>query len=545
MKRLAGKYFYLILLLLIWIGITVAVNPRGDFPINDDWSYSKPVYHLTHEGKFIMGDWPGMTLFSQVLWGTFFCKIFGFSFNILRLSTMLSSFMSTFLVFFLIKGITLDKNLSFFMALVWVFNPIFFLLSFTFMTEVHFLFFSLLTLFFYFKYFGTKNTSYLVIGAFFALIATLTRQLGIILPFAFGIAQFVISKKNIKNFVFSFVPFIVNLLVLYLYLFWLHVTHNLPNSFDKGGHLMEFFQKNDFSFFYSRLGLVLFFLSFLFTPAIFFFIPYIKKDGFKRRIIFVIAAVVILIPAMYSAWDLFPCGNTFHIGGLGPRLLKDTCHGENLFPVFSESILNGIRITCMISLIILMTFLISRISGIKNYFKDISSSPVRLIKLCSLFAFICYLGFTIFSPNYFDRYCLPLILFLLIVIVPVNGKILFKKSLPGMIALIIFGFFNILLTHDYFSWNRTRWEALNYLMKEKNIKPDQIDGGFEFNAWFLSETGIFPDPSTGKSWWFVIKDDYVISSGDISGFKKIKEFSYHRYVPAGKDFIYILVHKTK
>jgi hypothetical protein len=539
------KYIYEIVLFAIWILIIIAVNPHGDFPINDDWAYSKIVKHLTQEGRFIMGDWPAMTLATQVLWGTGFCKILGFSFNVLRLSTIVSSCLSTIILYTLINNITNNKQLSFFTTLAWLFNPIYFSLSFTFMTDIHFLFFSLLSLFFYFKHLKHDKILFLISGSFFALATTLTRQQGIILPFAFAIVMIIKSKKTIKNFIISLLPPLVIWLAFSNYISWLIQNHNLPWSYGKMEDIKKFFNENDFSFFYLHLGLVWLYIGLLFIPLTFYFLPYLKKTDFNRKMIFAIILCGILIPAMNSAWDFFPSGNTLYNGGLGPKLLKDTCRGDNILPVLSKNNLNGIRIICLISVIIFIVLLTRKITGIKNYFVNISDSPERLIKVCAAILFITYFAFLIINPIYFDRYCLPLILFLLIIAVPLNESFELKKSMAGIIILAAFGLFSISYTHDYFSWNRTRWQALNYLMKEKQIKPTQIDGGFEFNAWYLSETGIYPDASTGKSWWFVIEDDFVISSGDITGFQKIKKFPFQCYAPPRKDFIYILAHKSK
>jgi hypothetical protein len=43
-------------------------------------------------------------------------------------------------------------------------------------------------------------------------------------------------------------------------------------------------------------------------------------------------------------------------------------------------------------------------------------------------------------------------------------------------------------THDYLDTNRSRWNALNDLMQRCRVQPGEIDGGFEFNGWMLSDS---------------------------------------------------------
>jgi hypothetical protein len=46
-----------------------------------------------------------------------------------------------------------------------------------------------------------------------------------------------------------------------------------------------------------------------------------------------------------------------------------------------------------------------------------------------------------------------------------------------MVILLIYGGFSIAATHDYLSWNRVRWEALNNLMETTQTPPEKIYGG--------------------------------------------------------------------
>lgn len=66
-------------------------NPVGEFPINDIWSYTIAVKRLLVEGEFHPLSWTSATLLTHVLWGSLFCKVFGFSFTTLRCCNLLTS----------------------------------------------------------------------------------------------------------------------------------------------------------------------------------------------------------------------------------------------------------------------------------------------------------------------------------------------------------------------------------------------------------------------------------------------------------------------
>jgi hypothetical protein len=108
--------------------------------------------------------------------------------------------------------------------------------------------------------------------------------------------------------------------------------------------------------------------------------------------------------------------------------------------------------------------------------------------------------------------------------------------------LVVYGIFSVCATHDYLSWNRMRWRALNFLTEQKGVSYSQIDGGFEFNGLH----GYSPDyvPCKGKSWWWVKEDKYVISFGPIPGYSVYKVYPYEKWMPPGEGEVMILSKKT-
>jgi len=123
----------------LWVSAVAMVNPVGDFPLGDDWSYGLAVKHLVENGRYQPTGWTMMTLITQTLWGTLFSLPFGFSFTALRFSTLslsLAGILGTYLLGRQLGGRRFPATA---IALTLVFNAIYFALSHTFMTDVHFL----------------------------------------------------------------------------------------------------------------------------------------------------------------------------------------------------------------------------------------------------------------------------------------------------------------------------------------------------------------------------------------------------------------------
>ncbi|RPI52238.1 MAG: hypothetical protein EHM55_16975 [Acidobacteria bacterium] len=57
-----------VILTVAWALAIAMVNPAGNFPINDDWSYADTVRRLVEDGEFRLNPWTSMPLGTQVVW---------------------------------------------------------------------------------------------------------------------------------------------------------------------------------------------------------------------------------------------------------------------------------------------------------------------------------------------------------------------------------------------------------------------------------------------------------------------------------------------
>ena len=109
-------------------------------------------------------------------------------------------------------------------------------------------------------------------------------------------------------------------------------------------------------------------------------------------------------------------------------------------------------------------------------------------------------------------------------------------------SLILFGLFSVAGTHDYLSWNRARWLALNNLMAEQRVPADNIRGGFEFLGWYLYNSGHLDTDE--DRYWDQWGDEYKVTLGLAPGYTEFKRYQFRRWLPPGKGYILVL-RKTK
>lgn len=535
------KYINEIIISFLWISAIIIINPIGEFPLNDDWAYCKDVYHLSQEGKLILSDWPAMSLIAQVLWGAFVTGIFGFSFTVLRFSSLFIGLFTVILFYRILIHTTTSKTTSLAGVLLLMFTPLFFASSYTFMTEVYFLFTLILSLFYFFKFYKNEKIKFLLAGSFFVLVSSLIRQPGVAVGVAFAVIYLVNKQFSLKHLCVAITPTIIGLAGLYSYSLWLQLTGRITNYSDIS-ILTKQLSEAPIEFYLTRLGIIALYFGLFSLPISILLLPRILKNykWYEKGIMLLLGSIAYMTGLLHS----FPAGNVVYNLGLGPKLLKDAYWGDNIDPILSGQTMEIIKLISLFSAVIVVVFFCKEtIKGVRKILQ-IKSSPARLLRATFIAFFLIYIGFVIINPIFFDRYVLPCIPAFFLIILPIKPLFTRDNRFIYGILMSVFVLFCITATHDYMSWNRARWAAINYLTNEKKIERHKIDGGFEFNAWFQT-AGCNPVNKYGISWWFVAADDYVISFGELGGFKKIKKLEYFRLLPPGKDSLSILFKESK
>lgn len=186
---LKADLIQLMLMLTFWAVAIIFISPVGNFPLNDDWHYGHPVLHLFDEGAYLIKVPVASNLFFQVAWGYLFCKIGGsFDFTWLRYSVIFWGILTTFSFYGLLRHLRLRSQQALGLALLLFFNPVFFSLSFTFMTDVPFLALAVLSILCYMKFLEEPLLLYRMGGFLMAILAFLVRQPGLLIPIAFELA---------------------------------------------------------------------------------------------------------------------------------------------------------------------------------------------------------------------------------------------------------------------------------------------------------------------------------------------------------------------
>lgn len=133
-----GDRAALLAITLITLAAAILVHSIDDIPLIDDWTYAWSVEHFLQTGELRMLEWSAHYPLAQIIWGAVFSHIFGFSFFTLRVSTLVLEWAGLLAFFFTLRTLGIAPLLGALGTLALFFNPVLFVLSHSFMTDVPF-----------------------------------------------------------------------------------------------------------------------------------------------------------------------------------------------------------------------------------------------------------------------------------------------------------------------------------------------------------------------------------------------------------------------
>ncbi len=532
MKSYINNQKHFLFLLVIFIICEIIVNPIGDFPLNDDWAYGKAVL-LSSKGGFTIGDFGAMTLFTHLVWGMGFVKIFGFSFTVLRFSTLISAVIGLFFLNKLIIKITGNHVLSFFACAVLLFNPLYFSMANTYMTDVNFCTLLIISCYFAFVFFETRKTKYILLFFFASLGLVLIRQFGIVVPVCFFIACLFLKEKKVIGL--SLLVVVCILMVLKAYEAFLRGVISPGAAYKFSGSidlLSNEFWQNFFDNLVLKYRVILIhILLYCFPLALAFSVSVIKVSN--KIYVFVVSIVCTIGIYFLLQDEKFPFHNILTNMSLGPEIFYEG-RGHTFSLSFEKTCEIVKYVFCSVTLIIIVLALTAAFRAKKTKFV-LQPSIVFLLTVFGSYVFTILITE---RHAYFDRYHLPLILVLIVLLSFISTFLKFDRWLM-ILPLLCFCYVSVSGTKDYLTLNRTKWEAVNYVRSTAKVTSEKINGGFEVNCW-----------NDGQgNWWYEYGNltdfDYLIQYKLEPGFKLLRQYEFQRYFPYKKDTLNLFMRYSK
>jgi hypothetical protein len=498
---------------LAWTILTIAFPPdQQNFPLIDDWAFANGAMRFAQGQGIHYGNWASMPQLGIWIWAAPFLWLLGSSFFALRLATIGLSWFGLWAFYDLLRQARVVAAPAALAAATLAFNPLFFLLQGTFMTDVPTLSLALIALALYGRSFQRRSPlptpcerwaagkgaslpspSGRVVGGEGAF-TTAYRQLPSTWHCLVG-ASLVGSLAAISRQNMLVVPIVAAILLWREQCLranpacWISIMLPLV----AGGITYMWFDK--------RLDIVPV-KAVLLPPDRLLMLPYtlLLLAGMSASPLLLLSrriaswktfsAVLILLVANAAYWwsldpslsdmgDLFPytpSGTLLTAWGPFASVFGD-------FPLFMGRWLRGILtvLGCVTGAV-----LVTRAFALREF---PLFSPLVLFSLLQV-------PFLLIAPDLLDRYLLILIpSFLALSVWPApsgerNQSRSRLQALAALAALLVFALLSVGLMHDWLAWNSARWELGRRVLN--HVAPFDIEGGLEWDGWYdlqLSEGG--------------------------------------------------------
>jgi hypothetical protein len=531
-----------------WLAMIVLTNPIGDFPLNDDWVYALAVKSILEQGEFRMPSPASTDLFPQAYWGALFCLPFGFSFTALRISTLVLGFVGIVVTYGIVRQLGAGLLFALLAAALVLANPLYFALANAFMTDVPFYAVSGASLFFLVRWSMAPNRTTALVGLLLAMVALLIRQAGIVLPVGFAVAYVAARGLRLRNVALALVPVLFGVALHFGFQTWMQQSGRTP--FLSEPPIFETVSRNLRSAVLVpiRLDIFIAYAGLFAFPALFVVAwrVWARSDTSQRRTS--LAVFIVACAATVAGWRALGrpmpfIDNVLNEFGIGPLTLTDQYFfGANrpVVPSWLRALWNEATAAAIVGTGLVASLAVHAIrDGIGR--PPPSGRTTAMIIVGS--ACVAYMMLGALALRFFlDRYVLFVLFSTLLCAAFVAGGLPSAKP-PRMVIVLLAAVlaleavFAIVAMRDYLAWNRMRWVATGELL-DSGVPRSSIDGGYEFNGWL----GFDPDyqRKPGKSPWWVVDDEYMISSGPLRGYSVLRTYPVTTLLPGLPSRVVVL-----
>jgi 4-amino-4-deoxy-L-arabinose transferase-like glycosyltransferase len=547
-----AEFGSLAILGLAWLGMAILVNPRGDFSLNDDWAYGLPVRALVEKGEFRFTFWQSMTLITQVFWGALFCLPVGFSFDALRISTLVAGLVGTLGLYGLLRHFGAARLVALLGALFYAIDPLYFGLSCTFMTDVPFTSLMILSILGLARGLDQDRSRDIWLGLTAALVALFIRQLALAVFLGFLVASPIRYGFGRRWLVRGMLPLLIAGGSLAAFNAFMKTSGRLPGVYySKPETLKMVFQH----MIHLKLGAVkpalaaslimMMFAGLMATPWLALLAPSLVGKGSPRarkiRIGWIVGFSVVVTVILGSVGKLMPMtGNIMDDFKMGLLSLPGV-------PPAGPSKVFWVAVTALASAGVagLLLIVFDLVVVIFSRERDPETNHRRCHAV-----FLITTGVTYFGPIglpyqlMLDRYVLPVLPLFMVMALLDPGV---ERRRPPALALVAslllalgFASYTIATTHDYFVWQRAAWATFADLTETKKIAPEDIDGGFEFNNQIPNWRDISTTSVNSQLVENADKRQYSVSYSELPGRRVIERRRCKVWLPYSPHEIFVL-----
>jgi len=535
---------------LLYIIAAFVIPTNVDVGISDDWTYALSVQNLVNQGRFEILSVSAATMVFQLFWGGLFAFLFGMTFGVLRISTIVITLLGGLAVFGMCRELGVKRQLSALGMAAYLFNPVLFSISYSFMTDPHYLALLAISSYLYLRGLrvGDQDDRYIIAGAIVAALGCLQRPHAALIPFALVLYLVASRRMNRDRAGVDLFLKITLIPAATFILYYLVIARGLPSQ--QGLFLDEAKAAgwDEGSLLAKRIGILeSVYIGFYLLPLALAALPLLWKltdIARPRAWIAVTTFEVFMIAGVVAFWKdgrRMPYIPHF-FGRSGPgsgdlRNARPALEGPHFWDWFT--------IVCVLASTIVA------VAIIRAFAQPPNAERSGAIVLASIGAFqaLGVVPQSLLFRNWIislDRYLLPLTPFLVALFLWALRDLKFP-SLSAWILTIAMAIFSIMGTRDVLVFQNTVW-GLGKWLNAQGVPDTKIDAGYAwdaYNLWEYGENAGITTPQTPDGTWWTdayakpTDSTYVIAGGQIPGYVAIAIQPYSAWLHESDQYLYV------
>ena len=544
------RWWPMALVVGLFLSTAVFIVPTlAPFSWHDDWVFARSAEILYRERRLEILDAAAPNAVFEAFWGAAFGEVFGMSLGVLRFSSVVLLAASIPAAYLLALDLQASRAVAAIASAAFVFNPLLYVLGFTFMTDAHFVAMEMIAMWLYFRAVRRDpSPRLLLVASLVATMAFLSRQQGLILPATAAAFLLVTGKlkfdgRSIKTVAAATA---IPLAAACAHAVWLRRVNGLPSAQ---------------SFFFEGLraagpaGMLHLFRNVAAVAVVltgFFVLPIglaavasaptdLRQAGVRR----VATAAGVLAVAGLLVVDVWPlprmpaATSWFARHELGPASLLT--HRQEIFGQRAATVLTAM---CIVAVVGIVVGLVQRpLSSAGS--EDRGDLVYFGIVLAAMLGGVL-LGSVQFAPAGLDRYYLPLLPPAFALGVAAVAAVPHSRRPVAIgisaIAACLMGAYAVAGTRDSVVFQAAVWRLGTHATVELGIPKEQLDAGPGWDGYHMGHTAVpLGSPEYGKTktenapWWIVlfapgIDSTYVIATERIAGWDVISTTRYQSWL---------------
>jgi hypothetical protein len=496
--RRSGRIAAILCSLCVALAVLI-VHPVAESGVMDDASFTRTAQIFAATGHVVYNAWAAMPIGWQLIVGAIFIKLFGFSFTVVRLSTLPAAMGTVFLLHRIFVRCGMSERNATLATLSFALSPLFLLMSMTFMTDVSGVFALVLCLYACVRAVESESDRSAMLWVCFAIVSNAlggtvrqTSWLGLLVmvPSTLWLLR---RRAGVLQIALPVLGLGVAFMGYALHWWNVH-PYSIPESL-----LPEHVGAEELKTLVLTLWTGMLTFTMLFLPVLLAFAWSVRKCG--RRVwmlvagIAAVAAVVMFVAVERRHKPLFTM-----IRMPGTLLFRGEVRGLELVSHSYDATMLWLRLLLTVTAIGVIAAVVGVVMSRRSGASEEASSSISWPDLMVLLVPFSLVYGALLLPRssggqLFPRYLLPLVIVALILLVRFYQERV-SARLPGVtiVAMAVLAVYGVADSHDFFAMTRARVAAMAEV-RAAGVPDTAIDGGAEINMWtYTDRFGYFNDP---------------------------------------------------